>query len=475
MALPDVRPTILDNALGLAASASGRNTQVKIGTCSGGTANTVYAIGDLSTLKSQLGNGPLVEAAARVLSIAGGPVYCVPVTASTPGAVGSVTATKTGTATLAVTGAAWDAYDLVVQIVTGAATLAAGTATFQYSLDGGLSWSPVLAVPTSGTYAADGNLAFAWTYSTGTAFVAGDKWTATASAPAFSTTDLASAITPLLADPRTWFLLHVVGAPSTLAGARGLFAALATHMASAASGFRYARALMDAPQDTDANLIANSTGFGDLGDTRVLVGGGYMNVISPISGRSYKRCVSWEAAARASKIAPSQDLGAVSDGPLSGVVSLVRDERATPGLDDGRFLTARTIVGRQGYYLTRGRTMAPAGSDYSLLQNGRVMDIACTVARDRALAFLNAKIPTNANGTIQETSARSIEAYLESGLRAELTQKEDAVDVAVTVDRTVNLLSTGRLVIRVRVRPYGYASDITVELGFTSPAIAAAA
>jgi hypothetical protein len=246
-------------------------------------------------------------------------------------------------------------------------------------------------------------------------------------------------------------------------------------MATAATGYRYAFALMEAPDGTDSALLASTTGFGDLADSRVAVGAGYLNVISPISGRSYKRNVAWEVAARASKVAPSQDLGAVEDGPLAGVVSLVRDERATEGLDAGRFSTARTIVGRQGYYLTRGRILAAAGSDYSLIPNRRVMDIASAVARDRALRFLNAKVPTNANGTIQESSAKAIEGYIAAGLRGELTQKDDAVDVSVAVDRVVNILSTGTLKLRIRVRPFGYASDITVELGFTSPAIAAAA
>jgi hypothetical protein len=153
----------------------------------------------------------------------------------------------------------------------------------------------------------------------------------------------------------------------------------------------------------------------------------------------------------------------------------VRDERASEGLDAARFTTARTIVGRQGYYLTRGRILAPAGSDYSLIQNRRVMDIASSVARDRALRFLNSKVPVNANGTIQDASASAIEAYIESGLRGELTEREDATDVSVEVDRVTNILSTGLLKIRVRVRPYGYASSIEVELGFTSPSIAAAA
>lgn len=474
MAIPDVRTTILDGALGLSAGSSAR-TQVKLGVSSLGTANELVAVSDLSTLKAQFGVGPLVEATARVLAVAGGPVLVMRVTASTPGSVGAVTPAQTGTATLAITGAAHDAYELVVEILRGGATLAAGAASFRYSLDGGRTWSPELAIPVSGVYAADGNLTFTWTYVAGTAFVAGDKWTAASTAPAYSTTDLAAAITPLLADPRTWFMLHVVGAPSDLAGARGLFAALATHMATAATGYRYAFALMEAPDGTDASLIANTTGFGDLADRRVGVAGGYMALASPITGRSYKRSVAWEVAARASAVAPSVDLGAVEDGPVPGVVELFRDERATPALDDARFCSARTHVGRQGFYLTRGRIMAPAGSDFSLIQNRRVMDIASSVARDAALRFLNAKIPVNKDGTIKDTSAKAIGQVIEAALRDELTSKGDAVDVSVEVDRTVNLLSTGRLVLRVRITPYGYASSIEVELGFTSPAIAAAA
>jgi hypothetical protein len=475
MAIPDVRTTILDGALGLAAPSSSR-TQVKLGTSSSGTVNTLYSISDITTLQSTFGQGPLVEAAARVLAIAGGPVLCMRVTGSVAGAVGAPVAAKTGTATLAITGAAFDAYELSILVVQGGATLAAGTATFKYSLDGGNTYSAELAVPVSGIYAIpNSNVTLTWTYVAGAAFVAGDLWTAACTAPGYSTADLANAITPLLADPRTWFMTHVIGQPADLAGARALFAALATHMATAAAGYRYAFALMEAPAGTDSALLANTTGFGDIADTRVSVGAGNLDVISPVSGRSYTRNVAWEAAARASKVQPSQDLGAVEDGPLSGVVSLARDERATEGLDAGRFTTARTIVGRQGYYLTRGRILAPAGSDYSLIPNRRVMDIASAVARDRALRFLNSKVPTNADGTIQDKTAKAIEAYIEAGLRGELTQKDDAVDVSVAVDRVVNILSTGQLKLKVRVRPFGYASDITVELGFTSPAIAAAA
>jgi hypothetical protein len=475
MAIPEVKVTVQDGNLGLAAPSSAR-VQVKVGTSSAGTVNALVAISDLSTLKATFGAGPLVEAAALVLAKAGGPVLCMRVTGSVAGAVGAVTPTQTGTATLAAAGAAYDAYDLKVVIVKGGATLAAGVATFKYSLDGGRTFSAELAVPASGVYAIpDSNITLTWTYVSGVAFAAGDYWTAAATAPGYSTADLAAAVTPLLADPRTWFMLHVVGPAADLAGGRGVFAALATHMASAATGFRYARALMEAPEGLDSALIANTTGFGDLGDNRVSVAGGFYCVQSPISGRFYKRSIAWDAAARLSAVPPSQDIGAVEDGPVPGVYGLVRDERATPALHDARFTTMRTHVGRQGYYLTRGVVMAAAGSDYGLWTNCRVMDIACATARDRALRFLNAKVPVNANGTIQEGCAQAIEAYIEAGLREALTQRGDAVDVAVEVDRTVNILSSGLLKVRVRVTPYGYASSIEVELGFTSPALAAAA
>ncbi len=474
MAIPNVNTTVLDNALGLSLGSS-RRTQVKIGVSSAGPTNELVSINDFSTLKATFGTGPLVEAAARVIAIAGGPVYCMRVASSSAG-TGTLTKTGAGTATLALSSAnVLDAYDVIIEIVTGGPTLTAGVATFRYSLDGGNSYSPTLAVPTTGNYIIDGFGTITWTYSTGTALVAGDRWVGSYTAPGFSTSNLAAAMTALLADPRTWFAVHVVGVPADLTAARALYAALASHMATAFARYRYAFGVMEAPEGTDAALIANTTGFGDLADVRVAVGGGSLDVISPISGRAYKRNVAWEAMARASKVKPSQDIAAVEDGPLSGVVSLMRNEDSTPALDEARFLTARTIIGRQGFYVTRGRLMAPAGSDFSLITNRRVMDIACNVSRDVALGFLNSKVPVNKNGTILETAARAIEKVVEARLRGELVQTEDAVDVSVAVDRAVNILSTGRLIIRIRVLPYGYASAIELELGFTSPSIAAAA
>lgn len=479
MSIPNVNVNIQDGALGLASDSSAQ-TQVVVGTSSAGTANQLTSVSAIGDLVTKFGQGPLVEAAARVLAVAGGPVLVMKVASDVAASAGSVTKNGTSSATLALTGSTPnDAYSLVVQIVQGGATLAAGTATMKVSLDGGTTYGAEVAIPTSGTYAIpNSGVTLTFTYTSGTAFVAGDTYSATTTGPGYTTSALNTTFTALLADPRTWFLVHIVGAATDLAGTRTLFAAVDSQMATAAANYRFARAVIEAPNGlTDSAILANTTGLGDLASTngRTLIGAGYLNVISPISGYAYARNVAWEACAWASAIAPSEELGAVARGPLAGVVSLQRDEQATPGLDAGRFITARTIVGRQGFYITRGRTFAAAGSDYAYLTNGRVIDIASGVARDAALQFLNAKIPTKPDGTIADTAARGIESYIQGKLDDALTNKGDAVATAVAVDRTINLLSTGNLKMRVRVQPYGYASTITIDLGFTSPSIANAA
>lgn len=475
MAIPQVTLSVVDGSLGLSAGSSD-NTQVKIGTSSVGPTNTLTAVSTVSDLVAQFGQGPLVEAAARVLAIAGGPVYVMRVVSDVAGACGTVTPTKTGTATLALSGAAFDAYKLVVTIVQGGATLAAGTATFKYSLDGGINYSDEIAVPTAGVYLIPNtNVTLTWTYSTGTGFVAGDSSAASTTGPGYTTTALATTVTALLTDPRSWFLVHVVGPTVDLAGARALFAAVATHMSTAAAAYRYARCVIEAPDGvTDAAMLANTTGLGDLIDTRVGVGAGYLNVVSPISGRAYRRNVAWEACAWLSAIAPSSDLGEVARGSLTGVVSIARDEQVAPGLDAAGFITARTIPGRPGYYITRGRLKAGPDSDYQLFQNGRVIDIASYAVRDGALKFLNAKVATKPDGTISDRAAASIETYVKGKVDDALTRKGDAVATATQVDRSVNILSTGNLRIKERVLPFGYASAITVELGFSNPSDAAA-
>src|SRR6185436_18272694 len=135
--------TIQDGGLGQV-PASFANASVKMGICSGGTANTLYTIGDVAAAQAQLGQGPLVEAVADTLNVAGGPIYAMPLTPTTAGSVGSTTHTGTGTAT--VTGSSAPASVILAKITTSGAL---GTMQVAFSVNGGAYGTPVVSTVTT--------------------------------------------------------------------------------------------------------------------------------------------------------------------------------------------------------------------------------------------------------------------------------------------------------------------------------------
>jgi hypothetical protein len=170
MALPDVTITIQDGALGqVPPSVAG--AQFKVGVCSAGLVNTMYTISDIGSAQAALGQGPLVDAISHTLSVAGGPVYAMPVNPSSAGSAGSVTHTGPGTGTLTVSLA--PAQSISIKVSTGGAL---GTAQFQFSLGGGAYSAPVLSGATPWSYAVPGTLTTITITSAGT-FVLNDVYT----------------------------------------------------------------------------------------------------------------------------------------------------------------------------------------------------------------------------------------------------------------------------------------------------------
>ncbi len=561
MTLPDVSLTIRDNGLGLLPPSSAK-THLKVGVAPLGLVNTVFGIGDLTTLQNTLGKGSdLVEAIALALQ-QGGPVYAVNANPSTYGTPGAVTKTAAGsgsTSTLTVTakpfqqiivkvavggtlgvatvqtsvdngltfGAAqltgatlmvnvapfitlafsagtyvvgdfWtiatdgtvtftgsgqngctisavspvDGYNVIVTCTTAGAL---GAAQFVYSLDNGNTVSGALLVPASGKYVIPDTgilLTFA------NALVLGDAWSCTITGASYSTTDLTSAMNAALADSRTWGFVHVVGPASSVANAATVATTLDGLLTTAMNAYRFARGMIEIPVDTDANII---NAFVATTSLRVAAVAGFVYVTSPLSGRQWLNPAAHVAAARASAATAniSDDLGKVANGavPSCGLTAAntalakQRDEAATPGLDATRFTTLRTLIGRPGTYITKGRTLATPGSDYSLWQNGRVMDTACSIVRNVLLNYLNSSVRVNSDGTINEKDAQAIEAQTFSALAAGLVNPGDASSASVVVNRSANILSSQTLPVSVRIVPLGYASTISVDIGFQNPAI----
>jgi hypothetical protein len=475
MALPDVSVTIQDGQLGILASSTS-NIAVKLGVSSLGTANTLYSFADKTKLSATLGTGPMVEAAALSLDTAGGPIYCMPVNSSVAGTWGAVTHVGTSTTTLTLTGAPLDGYSLLVTIVTGNALVSSGLVTFTYSLDGGNTTSALISLPAGGTYAIPGtgttlNFTLAFTA------VAADTFTAAATAPSYSGTDLTNAINALLTNPLVWGFVHIVGSPSSAAASATLVATVDTLLASAATQFRYAFAVMDCAKDTDANIL---TAFAAVSSKRVLMGAGTAFLTSSISGLIRERSAGWLAAARCAQVSIHEDLGRVATGPVIGIPAvvaggasgLVRDEQVTPALDAARLMTLRTIIGKQGFYITNGNMVAPTGSDFGLVQRRRVMDVACSTSRQGLLQYLNDSVRVNSGtGLILESEAQSIEAYVGGLLNTALVAAGHASAAFIHIDRTHNILSDSTMPVTVSVVPLGYLKAISESIGFVNPAL----
>ena len=97
MPIPAQSLTIRDPGLGLVDVAG--TAFCFVGTSEKGPLGEVRAVSSPAALVDTYGEGPLSEAVAYALSIAGGPQYVCRVTGSIAGAAGAVTATRIGTST----------------------------------------------------------------------------------------------------------------------------------------------------------------------------------------------------------------------------------------------------------------------------------------------------------------------------------------------------------------------------------------
>jgi len=472
--IPDVDVRVTDGALGFVPT-DAQTTTAKIGVATGGVPNTVYAFTEKETLRATLLGGPVVEAAADTLDDSGGTVLIVPVNPSVPGSAGPVSHKGTGLATMSVTGAPKDATQVIVEILQPGVL---SKASFRVSIDAGNNFSPETAMPLSGSYPLlDTGLTLVFSTVPGL-FIAGDTYALNCTAPAYTATDAFAAFTALLADARRWKLVHVVGTPGGVddtakaTASAALAAAIGSKMAEAGTAHRYARALLEAPDVADAALVA---AFLMFVDPRIAVAGGFIDHLSALSGRIFKRPAAWAVATRVAKIPISQDAAWVGapQGPLpASVRKLYRDERKTPALDAARFITLRTIVGRTGFYITNPWTMALATSDYALLQNGLVIDEACSASYDAMVEYLSATLTVDAKtGRIDEIDAVAAESKVFSRVGAAVLQPGHVSLLLVRINRTDNLLSTRKLRWKVRAIPHAYPKSIEVEIGFLNPAL----
>lgn len=453
------------------------NVPVFLGLSSLGTNNVLTSHNSIVELVATKGHGPSVEAATYTLQNAGGPVRHMKMATSVASSNTAVTQTGTGPA-VTVAGTGTDDWRGYVVIPSGGGG-ALGVGKFQYSLDGGTTLSEVQTIPGGGTYLIP-NSGITVTFAAGT-YVAGTTYTWTSTAPMWNSTDLGNAITALQADLTTsWRYLVFCGRHATGAAAATILAGLHAHMESfATTQFRFRRAMMDAGNEASAAII---TAYASTTGNRVLPA--YRSVTrasaKTFAGHgSYKSGLVDCAAMQAARVAVSTDLGRVATGPLPGVTAIEHNEFLTPGLDDAKITTARTMPGQTGFFLTNGRLKAASNSDFQYWQFGILMDIACETVFEVQSTFVNAGYRRLSNGAIDPREAARLEGRVLAALRARLTQPKNdegvighVSDLQYSID--LNNTTPNTIVSEVSILPLNYAKYINTTLGFVSSLPAAA-
>jgi hypothetical protein len=147
---PNVNLPILDGGLGILPPSQGDILAV-VGAVPSGPIATPATFARVSDLQARHTSGPLVEAAALDVVLTGKPVVVVGTGASTAAVIGAVTKTGTGTFDPIVDTATVpdDDYDAYIAFVAGTTAIGTAGATYQTSLDNGITLSAVAALGTA--------------------------------------------------------------------------------------------------------------------------------------------------------------------------------------------------------------------------------------------------------------------------------------------------------------------------------------
>lgn len=181
---------------------------------------------------------------------------------------------------------------------------------------------------------------------------------------------------------------------------------------------------------------------------------------------------------RIAKSAVQRNIGRVKDGALAplemyvGTKKIDEAESTIRSIYEKGYLVARKYVGRSGYFFADDNLVCDPTGDYAHLAHRRVIDKAYRIAYDLMLDLLLDELEVNDDGTLQVGVVKSWQQTVESGINKQMTvngelcANSDGEGCQCYIDETQNVLSTSKVLMTLKVRPYGYARYVDVNLGF---------
>jgi len=467
MALPDIKNTIKDGALGVqGASATGNFAAVGVAAI---PSDGILTFVDPEEVEGAIGDGPLRDLVVSSLSIAKTSVKVIALSGSVPGTVSAVTSgvENEGSGVVSVTGNPRNEYDVGVEIFADGGL---NEASFRVTIDGNAG--KIITTPDGeGKYEIPGT-GLTLVFNPGAdGFKVGDLFSFTTTAPEATNGEVLEAVDKILDAKPDIEWIAIAGVSSS-----PLWAALAVKAEGAESKYQYlffvAQARYKATAESVDEYVTSlaEAERGVITSTRLQVCAGWIEEADS-NGQVDTRGMIGVYSGMLAQRGVHQGPDAVRYGSIKAATAIKPD-----GLNDGHietlkntgYVTVRKITGLTGIYITSGQMMSEEGSDYNLVERRRVMDKACRQIRSAQLFYLNDVTQIGADGS-PEGLAMFI-AQSESPLRTMKADKE-ITDGYVVVPEGQNILSTSTLRTKIRIVPLGKTSYIENEISFLNPAL----
>lgn len=136
-------------------------------------------------------------------------------------------------------------------------------------------------------------------------------------------------------------------------------------------------------------------------------------------------------------------------------------------LDDRRYIFLIKYVGLAGSYFNDSHTAVVVSSDYAYIENNRTIDKAIRGVYSSLIRYINGPITLNSDGTLKDTTVAFYESQGSINLD-QMVRDTELSAFSVVVDPAQNVLSTGIVVVSIKLVPIGVARQITVNIGFTT-------
>jgi hypothetical protein len=393
--------------------------------------------------------------------------------------------TGLGSITMDTTNNPQDAYSVIILISTSGVL---GVGQFEYSTDGGLTFSNAIQIPSGGgpTSLGGTSIAIDWSNSGGaggtSGFIVGESYLFTTVPPSISNTDILNVgeASQVVGSALQWDWMHVVGRPTSgsqalpsIAAGTAIFSTLSTIGSYWFTNQRYSFLVQDTPPCTSQNSIeaALVTAYANLASDFVAVGGGDCNIVSAVSGSETQRCASWAASIWGSTKNIGIDLAEVDLGNLPFVAQILLDQNKSPLLGENRFTAMRTISTETGFFINNAFIMSNQGtSNITYWQSRRVLNQACRIAYAALVVYLSKPILVDsATGQITPAAATAIQNNVLRELNAGLSGQVSGV--SCIVNQTNDILTTETLEVTVGVVPLAYPKAVAATIGYVNPAI----